>query len=601
MAWFWRLYQCIEKTFWNSLGKKLASFLFISLFQLMLTVYLYWRLDDVRSQLRAGPVSEGARQVLAGNVDSVLLWTWVFWLFCAVFIVLQICYLRFLIVRPLRMIITIFNEIGDGEGDLSRNIPTVTFDEIRELSLSYNRFVTKMREIISHVRLMSVRIALDSARTGKNVSESLEMAREQALSATRVHETSDESTRGVEQLTVQAHGIAETTETNLGVARSSYEELNLVAERIGVISEQVTHFNTTVEDLSQRSASIKSIVSLIQDISDQTNLLALNAAIEAARAGEQGRGFAVVADEVRKLAERVKVATNEISGNIEGMLTLVGNTEVETGEIRAGTTEASQVVSRASANFSSMIGDFERTAGSLGDMVGTLDRLADSNRQINGHVSEIHSLGEHVKQRLDLTQQAANELAGDTEQVQELVSRFVVGEGPFDQMVNRVRSARDELQNLLTRSQANGLDIFDQRYQPIPGTQPQKYSTSYDRQLERALQAVYDACAAEIPASRFCVMTDNQGYAPTHMSRASQPQTGDPAHDVVHSRDKRIFNDPAGLKSARNTKPFLLHTYCRDTGEVLSEVSLPVMVNGRHWGALRLGFDPLALLQQSGH
>ncbi|MBV8046835.1 MAG: methyl-accepting chemotaxis protein [Paludibacterium sp.] len=600
MAWFWRVYELIEKTFWNSLGRKLASFLFISLFQLMLTLYLYWDLDGMRSALRAGPVGEGARQTLAGQIDAMLYWTWGFWLFCLVFTAIQIWYLRFLIVRPIRMIISIFNEIGAGEGDLSRNIPTITFDEIRELSLSYNRFVTKMREIISHVRLMSVRIALDSARTGKNVSESLGLASEQDQSATRVHETSDESTRGVEQLTTQAHGISDTTQNNLNLARASYDELNLVAERIGVISEQVKHFNNTVEDLSQRSNSIKSIVDLIQAISDQTNLLALNAAIEAARAGEAGRGFAVVADEVRKLAERVKTATNEISGNIEGMMTLVGNTEVETGEISAGTAEASQVVARASQNFQVMIGDFERTAGSLNEMVGTLDTLADSNRQINRHVGEIHTLGQDVKQRLDLTQRAADELAGDTEQVQELVSRFIVGEGPFDTMVNHTRAARDQLQALLTQSQANGVNVFDQRYQPIAGTNPQKYGTSYDKQLERALQTVYDGCANNVPASRFCVMVDTNGYAPTHMSKASQPMTGNVEMDLANSRDKRLFNDPAGLKSARNTRPFLLHTYCRDTGEVLSEISLPVYVGGKHWGGLRLGFDPMALLQQSG-
>ena len=600
MAWFWRVYELIEKTFWNSLGRKLASFLFISLFQLMLTLYLYWDLDGMRSALRAGPVGEGARQTLAGQIDAMLYWTWGFWLFCLVFTAIQIWYLRFLIVRPIRMIISIFNEIGAGEGDLSRNIPTITFDEIRELSLSYNRFVTKMREIISHVRLMSVRIALDSARTGKNVSESLGLASEQDQSATRVHETSDESTRGVEQLTTQAHGISDTTQNNLNLARASYDELNLVAERIGVISEQVKHFNNTVEDLSQRSNSIKSIVDLIQAISDQTNLLALNAAIEAARAGEAGRGFAVVADEVRKLAERVKTATNEISGNIEGMMTLVGNTEVETGEISAGTAEASQVVARASQNFQVMIGDFERTAGSLNEMVGTLDTLADSNRQINRHVGEIHTLGQDVKQRLDLTQRAADELAGDTEQVQELVSRFIVGEGPFDTMVNHTRAARDQLQALLTQSQAKGVNVFDQRYQPIAGTNPQKYGTSYDKQLERALQTVYDGCANNVPASRFCVMVDTNGYAPTHMSKASQPMTGNVEMDLANSRDKRLFNDPAGLKSARNTRPFLLHTYCRDTGEVLSEISLPVYVGGKHWGGLRLGFDPMALLQQSG-
>lgn len=601
MGWFWRTYAFIEKTFWNSLGKKLGSFLFISLFQLILIVYLYVELSGLRDALRAGAVSEAGRQAMAGTLDEVLIWSAAFWVFSLVTIVFQIWYLRYLIVRPIRMIITIFNEIGAGEGDLSRDIPTITFDEIRELSQSYNRFVTKMREIISLVRLMSVRIALDSARTRKNVAESLAIARDQDACATRVHETSDASTQGIEELTVQAHSISDTTLSNLGLARESFDELNIVAERISNISQQVGHFNKTVEDLSERSASIKSIVDLIQAISDQTNLLALNAAIEAARAGEAGRGFAVVADEVRKLAERVKVATNEISGNIEGMLGLVANTEVETGEISTGTEAAREVVARASQHFRIMIEDFERTAGSLNDMVSTLDTLAGSNRQINGHVSEIHGLGQDVKARLDRTEHDAEELSADTEQVQELVSRFIVGEGPFDQMVNRVRVARDALQDLLAQSLAAGLNIHDQNYRPIPGTQPQKYHTSYDEQLAARLQPVYDRCAAEAGACRFCVMTDLNGYAPTHMSSASRPLTGNLEQDVANSRDKRIFNDPAGLRSARNTRPFLLHTYCRDTGEVMSEIALPVMVNGKHWGALRYGFDPQALLQHSGH
>jgi methyl-accepting chemotaxis protein len=597
MGWFWRSYEFVEKTFWNSLGKKLASFLFISLFQLILIIYLYLELDSMRSALRTGVISEAGRQSMLSTLDGVLYWSIGFWVFSLAAIVFQIWYLRFLIVRPIRRIITIFNEIGAGEGDLSRNIPTITFDEIRELSLSYNRFVAKMREIISLVRLMSVRIALDSARTSKNVSESLSIARNQDECATRVHETSDASTQGVEELTVQAHAISDTTQSNLKLARESFSELNLVADRIANISQQVGHFNQTVDDLSARSASIKSIVDLIQAISDQTNLLALNAAIEAARAGEAGRGFAVVADEVRRLAERVKDATNEISGNIEGMLTLVANTAVETGEISEGTAAAREVVERSSQHFRIMIEDFERTTGSLHEMVSTLDTLADSNRQINGHVSEIHRFGQDVKARLDRTEHDAGELSTDTEQVQELVSRFIVGEGPFDQMVNRVREARDALQLLLTQSQASGININDQNYRPIPGTRPQKYHTSYDEQLTPRLQPIFDRCAVEAGACRFCVMTDVNGYAPTHMSSASQALTGDAELDVANSRDKRMFNDPAGLKSARNTRPFLLHTYCRDTGEVMSEIALPVMVNGKHWGALRYGFDPQALLQ----
>jgi methyl-accepting chemotaxis protein len=512
---------------------------------------------------------------------------------------LIIWYLRYLIVRPIKMIITLFNEIGLGEGDLSRKIPAITHDEIRELSESYNLFLTKMREIISQVRLKSIRIAMDSARTRKNVVESLDSARQQDHRAGLVSVASNESTNDIVQLSTQAHAISDTTQSNLSMARNSFEELNVVAERIYTISQQVGHFNQTVSDLSERSASIKSILELITDISDQTNLLALNAAIEAARAGEAGRGFAVVADEVRRLAERVKVATNEISGNIASMLTLVANTETETNDISNGTEEARAVVARASNHFCKMIGDFEQTTGSLGTMVTTLDALADVNGQINLHVGEIHSLGQHVKLRLDRTETDAVALSDAAEQVQELVSRFVIGEGAFDHMLGRARMARDELQVYLLESQGRGVDIYDQNYRLIPGSQPAKYRTQYDQQVEQQLQRIYDQCVGDVPASRFCVMTDINGYAPTHMSKNSLPLTGNLETDLRQSRDKRIYDDPAGIKSARNTKPFLLHTYCRDTGEVLSEVALPVFVNGRHWGGLRVGFDPNVMLLSS--
>ncbi|MEN3813283.1 methyl-accepting chemotaxis protein, partial [Chromobacterium piscinae] len=319
MEWFWRLYTFSEKTFWNTLGKKLCSFFFISLFQLLMVAYSYHALSDIRDSLRGAGVSP---QIMAGveaSIDSALYWTLGLWALSFVFIAFMVWYLRYLIVRPLRMIIQIFNEIGAGAGDLSREIPTITYDEIRELSLSYNRFLLKMREIISKVRLMTVRIAMDSAVTRRNVTESLGSARQQDDLAKQVRQASDDSTRGAGLVTEQTEAISTTTAENLKVARVSCQELRLVTDSIHDISRKVGHFNHTVEDLSQRSASIKTIVDLIKDVSEQTNLLALNAAIEAARAGESGRGFAVVADEVRKLAERVKTATDEISHNIDGM------------------------------------------------------------------------------------------------------------------------------------------------------------------------------------------------------------------------------------------------------------------------------------------
>ncbi|MGC0151997.1 methyl-accepting chemotaxis protein [Chromobacterium vaccinii] len=598
MEWFWRLYTFSEKTFWNSLTKKLCSFFFISLFQLLMAGYCYYVLGDIRDTLRAAGIAPQVLAQVEGRVDSALYWTVGLWALSLVFIAFMVWYLRYLIVRPLRMIIQIFNEIGAGAGDLSRDIPAITHDEIRDLSLSYNRFLLKMREIISNVRLMTVRIAMDSAVTRRNVGESLSGAQQQDELARQVRQASEQSTRGVEQVTDQTQAISATTGENLDVARESYEELRSVTDSIHDISRKVGHFNHTVEDLSQRSASIKTIVDLIKDVSEQTNLLALNAAIEAARAGESGRGFSVVADEVRKLAERVKKATDEISHNIDGMLGLVSETQQETMEITEDTHRAREVISRASEHFSKMMGDFESTSSSLSQIAATMQEFATANHQVNQHVAEIHQLGEQVSSRLGRTEHAANELTAAAEQVQELVSKFVIGEGAFDQAVSQAREVRDEVQQLLQGELQRGVDLFDQRYQQIAGTQPIKYRTAYDGRLEKLLQPMLDRLVQLIPGGKFCVAVDGNGYAPTHNSWYSRPQSGDPARDLAESRDKRIFNDPAGLRAARNVQPFLMQTYSRDTGEVLSEVVLPLEVRGRHWGALRVGFDPNSLLAQ---
>ena len=597
MEWFWKTYFLIEKTFWNSLTKKLCSFFFISLFQLVLIAYVYNSLEEIRSLVSTQQLGPDSLQQIHALLDRTIYWSVAIWAVSLVFIAFMVWYLRYLIVRPLKMIISIFREIGAGEGDLSREIPTITYDEIRDLSLSYNDFLQKMREIISNVRTMTMRIAMDSARTRKHISASVAHATQQAALAGQVSDASDRSTQGVIQVSADTQQISATTLHNLDVAKASYAELQDAAQKIGGVSQRVNTFNGTVDELNSRSASIKTIADLIKDVSEQTNLLALNAAIEAARAGEAGRGFAVVADEVRKLAERVKVATDEISGNIDGMLSLVQNTKDETAVITRDTAQAREVVDRSSHHFGRMMGDFESTASRMGQIATTMGEFASSNQQIAANVGEISTLSDSVSTSLKQSEQDSVTLSRAAEEVQELVARFVLGEGILDDTISQARHACGELVALLEKAQQDGCDIFDQRYQPIAGTSPAKYHTQYDTRLELPLQKVYDRVVQNVTGGRFCLLVDNNGYAPTHNSFYSKPQTGDPQLDLVGSRDKRIFNDPTGLKSARSKQPFLLQTYMRDTGEILSEIALPVMIGGRHWGAIRVGFDPGSLFQ----
>ena len=146
------------------------------------------------------------------------------------------------------------------------------------------------------------------------------------------------------------------------------------------------------------------------------------------------------------------------------------------------------------------------------------------------------------------------------------------------------------------RLHARGVDIFDHNYKPIPGTDPQKYRTAYDRECERDLQPLYDRLVEETAGGAFALCIDERTYAPTHNSKYSRPPTGDRAVDLVASRDKRMFTDTTGTRAAQNRARFLLQTYRRDTGEILNDLSMPIEVGGRHWGCLRFGFKPEVLL-----
>jgi hypothetical protein len=137
-------------------------------------------------------------------------------------------------------------------------------------------------------------------------------------------------------------------------------------------------------------------------------------------------------------------------------------------------------------------------------------------------------------------------------------------------------------------------DIFDEDYQLIPGTDPKKYHTKYDRYLDETIQAFEDSLLDDDHVS-FAVLIDRNGYLPTHNTKYSKPLTGDREKDNVGNRTKRIFNDPVGLGAAHydgsDGKGYLQQVYERDTGERMWDISAPVFVKGRHWGGFRIGYQ----------
>ncbi|WP_169307485.1 methyl-accepting chemotaxis protein [Chitiniphilus eburneus] len=601
MGWMNDFHVSLERALLPTLARKFAFLYLLALPPLLLVALSYLAQAQLAEVGQALKLDAGAIARLTAVIAEYRIWGWLLVLASIVMITIQMVYFNYWVKRPVERFTDVFRLAASGEGDLSSDIPVITSDEIGELASTCNRFLAKQRDIISDVQAMTVGIALEAAKSMKNIKDSATSTQQQDQLAQKVVDASDTTTSGINDVSHRTQDISSTTAQNLDLARGSYAELQDVTSRINAITAKIENFNSTVDGLNQRSASIKSIVDLIREISGQTNLLALNAAIEAARAGEAGRGFAVVADEVRKLAEKVGDATDEISRDIDSMLGQVAETLNETELITHDAKLTHEVVEKASGQFAKMMADFENTSSALSNIAGTLETFTEANHMVNANVSEIHQLSLAVNERMTRSAQSSQDLSRAAERVQEMMGRYIVGQGELDAIIQRTSRYRDDIQLKLEAMAGRGVNIFDQQYRPIPGTKPQKYKTSYDAEFERELQPLYDRLVKESTGGKFSLAVDSKGYGATHNSWYSKPPTGDPAVDLVNSRDKRLFNDPAGLRAAQINQRFLLQTYLRDTGEIMTELDLPIVVNGRAWGGLRLGFDASALIQKSGH
>jgi methyl-accepting chemotaxis protein len=506
-------------------------------------------------------------------------------------------WLRRRLVAPLDDLRQRLDDMASGEGDLASELPESGPGELAAVARSFNRFLAQLRPIFADVRRQAVNVAFESARVASRMKDSSAIAaRQQALTET-IFELSTAAAHSIDRAAEGARDIEAGSAERLRVADASYRELLDVTARVQAIDRSLSEFTATVGELDRNSHNIGEIVKLIHDISDQTNLLALNAAIEAARAGDVGRGFAVVADEVRKLAEKVKKATDVIAASVTNMTSLVASTQRDTRHIRADVDHTRDVVERSSQQFEGMVVSFQQMQQQVGTINGAIAGLKQTHDDIHGHASEIRALAGDLAGKMERSDTSAKELASATERIEESVARVRIGQGRFEEIIVRTRAYRDQVQAALAAMAQRGVNVFDTDYRPIPDTRPQNYKTGYDHLCEEVLQPLYDRLVAEVPNATFALAVDVNAYAPTHNSRYSRPATGDAQTDLLNSRDKRIFDDPTGSRAARNTNALLLQTYRRDTGEILNDLSMPIHVNGRHWGALRFGFKPEAILE----
>ena len=482
--------------------------------------------------------------------------------------------------------------IADGAANLSHRVGDGSSGQAGRMAGNLNRFFARVRSLVTHARERSASIASDAARMNYLVQQTDDAVRRQETQAANVFESSNRVNQAVGEVATNSDAIQSSTQNNLELAQRSLAQMETVADTMKSTNAHIAHFSSTVTELHNSSMKINEIVSLINDISDQTNLLALNAAIEAARAGEAGRGFAVVADEVRKLAEKVKTATQVIGQNTQSMINLVADTSNKTQTIVAEVTRANACIETSASDLNAMVGDFRRTADQLSSISGAIYNLRESNQAIHSEVESIRDHSRDISGRMSQCLDAAKTLRESTEDLQCTLADFRTGDSMFDTMHDKCTLFRDNVAAVLQKLNDRGVNVFDQAYREIAGSNPPRFNTAYDTQCDAELTRMYDEVVRATPGLTYALAVDNTGYAPAHNTAFSNPPTGNPEVDLLKCRHKRIFNDPVGIKLAKSQKASLFQTYIRDTGEILNDLSMPIMINGRHWGAVRIGFKP---------
>jgi len=379
------------------------------------------------------------------------------------------------------------------------------------------------------------------------------------------------------------------------VAASSEGEgkLNQNVAIVNQLNQSVIEASNKIDSLSQKAAEIQNITNVIDAISEQTNLLALNAAIEAARAGEQGRGFAVVADEVRALASKTADATDQIGT----MLNQVNHETSETTAVMTGIVKQTDNVVGTMNDLSTSLSNIHNLMNASSNasehISQALQEQDSTSREISTAISNLHDfLICKSKETMAVSEQAAN-LSGGTESIFVQLAEFKT-HSLIDTMCQQAQIAAANVARLFEQSieqrKLSQQDLFDVNYQTITNTNPPKFSTKYDNFTDATLPEIQEPLLQKFKQMIYAGAVDKNGYFPTHNLCFSKPLTGDYDTDFAANRTKRMFNDPTGIRCGQHTDKFLLQTYKRDTGEIMHDVSAPIFVNGKHWGGFRIGF-----------
>ncbi len=330
------------------------------------------------------------------------------------------------ITRPMQVAVQAMEDISEGEGDLTRRLQVHGKDEMGQLSASFNKFIDKIQEMVRQVSGATTQLAAAAEEMSIITSETSQGVYQQRSETEQVATAMTEMTATVQEVAGNAESAAETASEADSQAAAGRSVVNNTINSIGRLAQEVETASDVISRLEGDSEKIGAVLSVIQSIAEQTNLLALNAAIEAARAGEQGRGFAVVADEVRNLASRTQSSTGEIRQMIEALQTGARNA---VAVMEAGRNQAQSSVEQA-----------DNAGQALQSIASAVNKIKDMNQQIaeaarqQGQVAEdinrsvinITHIADRSSSGTEQLAEASHDLARLSSELQTLVGSFKV-------------------------------------------------------------------------------------------------------------------------------------------------------------------------------
>jgi methyl-accepting chemotaxis protein len=328
------------------------------------------------------------------------------------------------VVLPVRALTNRLQDIAEGEGDLTQRVDQDRRDEFGELGKWFNTFIKKIHDIVADVKRSATDVASASTEIAATSEEIAAGMEQQSAQVVQVSSAVEEMSSSITEVASRSSEAANHSKEAGADATRGGDVVNRTVAEIQSIAEQVEQSAQSVGALGEKSQQIGEIIEVINDIADQTNLLALNAAIEAARAGEHGRGFAVVADEVRKLAERTQQATEEVSTSIteiqDETKVAVERMESSRGQVQTGV----ELAQEAGTALERIVTGADQVASGVTNIAASCEEQSAAAEQVSQNVDQISSVVKQSSEGASQAAAAAAQLSGNAETLQRLVGQF---------------------------------------------------------------------------------------------------------------------------------------------------------------------------------